>query len=142
MSTPMTLREFDALPDDTARDAAIAGALGWRYDDGACAGWRRGNISGRGGYVDAPSLPKYYTGGDKDPFANWQLRADVERRLFDWHCGHLGLLPLPSRMYIWPNLFAFAGVNEHCGWHQSPHRAACRALVSAGLVPKETTDEG
>lgn len=138
-SEPHSLESFDALADDGARDAAMMPALGWEWViTGHTMGssepiyrWRRYNKV-NGGVGQTLAALAYYTGGVADPFANWDLLAEV--------CRALDIFALDRNA-------AFASWNVGRGasgmakgeYHHAPtlHRAACRALVAAGLVPRE-----
>ena len=135
MSEPHTLESFDALPDDAARDAAIAGAVGGRKVAGT---W---TLPGHSTVWTQP--PPVYSGGDADPFANWHLFAEVWRALRNAE---------PSAAWSLTDLFIEGDADEEC-WNlmndwdtfhatvdveaSTPHRAACLGLVAGGLVPKE-----
>ena len=144
MAEPLTLAEFDALPDDEARDAAIARALGWRWreygrvlgTDRPVHGWVRLTME-RSERLHRP--PAYWTGGDADPFANWGLLAEVCRALCTARSQYADLVLIA----LAPNgrwLVRDAALEEYADLivrEETPHRAACYALVAAGRVPKE-----
>ena len=139
---PLTLKDFDALADDGERNAAIARALGH-------AGVAPDAHQGRRSEEErcyAPCAP-YYTGGDSDPFGNWGLLAEVMKALphegtRDWILkevvGHdaEGMDIIGPHWAVVGDSYEFDG--ERIGWCEAatPHRAACRALVAAGLVPR------
>ena len=138
MSEPHTLASFEALPDDAARDEAMARALGWRQTRCAAGDiWERGTGGG-----SKWSPPPIFTGGDGDPFANWHLLAEVLRAL-----------PVPTveilspggggrdkdqwAVYAWDPEAPYLKNEVYSGQASTPHRAACLAAVAAGLVPRE-----
>ena len=152
MSRPHTMESFEALPDDAARDAAMARALGWRlttrmepdrceHEPGGgyfipC--WVRGNVGGPEPERDDPNVwwcdtpPPIFTGGDADPFANWHLLAEVMRLLGpDETWLDSPTEPAPEwRVGI---MTLSAGGQDG----STPHRAACLCAVEDGLVRKE-----
>jgi hypothetical protein len=127
----MSLAEFDGLADDAARNAAIARALRWRACQFAPGIYYWTALDGRE-HEGGP--PAYYTGGDGDPFDNWHLLAEVWRAL------------PREKGQVWSYE---DGADYHSVYRVStgialesstPHRAACRALVAAGMVPKEESN--
>ena len=140
---------FAALADDASRDAAIARALGWRPamlpEPDRCEHepshgypipcWVLGDVGPEPErddtnvwWCDTP--PPYFTGGDLDAFANWDLLAGVWRL-----CGRNAVLsgPFPTHPATAWGVAVQGGAAEAT----TPHRAACLAAVAAGLVLKE-----
>jgi hypothetical protein len=143
-SDPLTLDAWDAL-DDQAKDAAMATALGWWTLEASPGIWQRGKVLRN---VVAP----YFTGGDADPFANWNLLAEVWGLLLTtpdgvtWHLEQslVGATDTLSFAMLGSDYWEDDAIWIE-GYGKSPHRAACRAAVAAGLVPdatKENDDEG
>ena len=150
MPDPHDSASFAALHDDASRDAAIARALGWRPamlpEPDRCEHepshgypipcWVLGDVGPEPErddtnvwWCDTP--PPYFTGGDLDAFANWDLLAPV-----------VGLLPLPNDLAHTSRDTRFASAPWevtamlHLACDKTPHRAACHVAVAAGLVPK------
>lgn len=148
---PHTLESFEALANDAAREIAIGRALGLDCLGHSC----RYATKKSGMRHNGPCLCGHpYTGGDRNPFANWDLLAEVWKAL-PRRAPDFGELP------AWEWALRHFQLAEGIRWHvdgsetydpdevpdedlieieaPTPHRAACRALVAAGLVPREET---
>ena len=131
-----TIPSFLALADDWERNAAIAAAIGTWHREGTM--WCRGSPLCADDDRDwRRAAPFYWTGGDSDPFANWHLLAEVIRALRGVERGCYVVI------FCNPGGSMRVTVKSSCNMTlisqtaSSFHRAACLALVAAGLVPKE-----
>jgi hypothetical protein len=143
MAEPMSLAEFDALADDAARNAAVATTLGWRYVRQTyvtlvhAGGHEHVSLWTRENEDALWEAPAYYTGGDADPFANWALLAELWRALERGAPHNMYMDHNPREEGEW--FLHRVAHNDAEMEDDTPHRAACRALVAAGLVPREET---
>ena len=128
----MTQEQWEALPD-AEKDAAVAKALAWTHDAQRLSfgqligsGWCRHGKAPENGPRDG-SPPPYVTGGDADPYARWDLIAEMVKAL-----GKNTILSLLGPLGT-PPPWVVAG-RDACGEDATPHRALAAAMVAAGLV--------
>ena len=130
----MTTEQFLALSGGE-QDAAVARALGWTYNPNRTWEWQKALSNAACKASSSGQPPPYATGGDADPFARWDLLAEVWRALRCTPCATPTLVDWNTRWYYRDDPKA-AEAYIH-GEGATPHRAACLALVAAGLVEGE-----